>query len=329
MSLTRPAPARVPTTARPLWVTDGGLEADLIHHHGVDLPGSAAFPLLGTTEGRALLTSYYSGFAQVARRTGTGLLLETPTWRANPDWVVALGGSPQDVRRINLESVVFLAGLGEMLLASGALSTAAKTGTSGRQSDDGAFQVRGVIGPKGNGYLPERRPTAEEFADYHSVQAAALCDGGVSWVTAYTLSTLAEAVGVVRAARAHSLKVGICFTVESDGRLPDGSPVAAAVEELWQRSAPDGLLLNCASPSHIVRALEDDGWGRLVTGLRVDASGPSHAELDSSEQLDEGDLQDLVRDFQRLTARLPNLEVVGGCCGSDARHIAELLGVRD
>lgn len=313
----------------PQWVTDGGLETDLIHHHGVDLPGFAAFPLVGTTQGRALLSDYYAGYAEVARRAGAGLLLETPTWRANPDWVVALGGSPSDVRRINLESVVFLAGLGEKLVASGRLPTVPDSAT-GTPSRDGPFQVRGVIGPRGDGYVAQGHTTAEEFADYHSAQAAALCESGASWVTAYTLTTVAEAVGVVQAARANGLRVSISFTLETDGRLPDGTPLAMAVESLWQKSAPDGLLLNCAHPSHIAKALRSNGsWARRVTGLRVNASRQSHAELDSAEQLDEGDLHDLVSQHQRLAARLPNLEIVGGCCGTDVRHVAALWGVAD
>jgi homocysteine S-methyltransferase len=295
----------------------------------VDLPGFAAFPLVGTTQGRALLSDYYAGYAEVARRAGANLLLETPTWRANPDWVVALGGSPRDVRRINLESVVFLAGLGERLLASGRLSTTTESAT-GAPSDEEPFEVRGVIGPRGDGYVAQGNTSAEEFADYHSAQAAALCESGASWVTAYTLTTVAEAVGVVQAARANGLRVSISFTVETDGCLPNGTRLAVAVESLWQRSAPDGLLLNCAHPSHIAKALHGNGgWARRVTGLRVNASRQSHAELDSCERLDEGDLDDLVREHEQLAARLPNLQIVGGCCGTDVRHVAALWGVAD
>ena len=330
MSQARAAKVRARRSTSPRWVTHGGLETELIHHHGVDLPGRAVYPLLRTTQGRALLSDYYAGYAEVARRADAKLLLETPTWRANPDWVVALGGSPDDVRRINLESVVFLAGLGDWLVTSGRLpvGTGSAAG-AGRRPGGLPFEVRGVIGPRRDGYAPAAATaTAEEFAAYHSTQVAAFAESGVRWVTAYTLTTLAEAVGVVLAARAHRLKVGISFTVETDGRLPDGTRLGAAVESLWQRSAPDGLLVNCAHPSHIAQALPgNDGWARRVTGLRVNASRQSHAELDASERLDEGDLRELVREHQRLTARLPNLEVVGGCCGTDVRHVAALWGV--
>lgn len=307
--------------AGPRWLTDGGLETDLIYHHGVDLPGFAAYPLLDEPDGRALLTDYYSSYAEVATRARTRLLLETPTWRANPDWVTELGGQPDDVRRISYESIVFLAGLGEALVTAGALPTDTK-------DDYGAFRVCGVIGPRGDGYVPGQSATAEEFAHYHSAQVAAFEESGTARVTAYTLTTVAEAVGVVQAARSHGVDVGVSFTVETDGRLPDGSALGEAVAQLWDEAAPDRLLINCAHPTHIAQGLHgDDTWTSRVTGLRVNASRQSHAELDAATELDEGDLPDLVATHAQLLARLPNVDVVGGCCGTDVRHVAALWGV--
>lgn len=312
-----------PEPIGPRWVTDGGLETDLIFHHGVELPGFAAYPLLDSTQGRELLSDYYADYAEVARRSGANLLLETPTWRASPDWVTALGGARDDVLRINLESVVFLAGLAEMLVASGALPSPAL-------GDGGSFQVCGVIGPRGDGYVPGAAASSDEFATYHSAQVSAFAESGAAWVTGYTMTTVAEAVGVVRAARSQGIDVGISFTVETDGRLPDGTGLAEAVDSLWQQAVPDGLLLNCAHPSHMAQALrDDDSWAERITGLRVNASRQSHAELDAAQELDEGDIPDLVAEHEHLAARLPNLDIVGGCCGTDARHVAALWGVGD
>lgn len=314
--------APVSGPAGPRWVTDGGLETDLIFHHGVVLPAFAAYPLLDSTEGRNLLAAYYSGYARVARRAGANLLLETPTWRANPDWVTAVGGSRHDVRRINFESIVFLAGLADALTASGEFPTGSGAGAA-------VCQLGGMIGPRGDGYVPGLETTADEFASYHSTQTAAFAESGVGRVTAYTLVTVAEAVGVVQAARSHRLDVGVSFTVETDGRLPDGTPLGHAVQSLWDQAAPDQLLLNCAHPSHLTEALrEDDSWASRVSGLRVNASRQSHAELDAAEHLDAGDIDDLVREHEHLVARLPNLDIVGGCCGTDVRHVAALWGVQ-
>lgn len=313
-------PARI--SKRPRWLTDGGLETDLIHHHGVDLPGFAAYPLLDDPDGRVLLTEYYSRYAEVSRRAGAKLLLETPTWRANPDWVTSLGGKPDDVRRISYESIVFMAALGEALVAAGTLPTDA-------QDDYGAFRVCGVIGPRGDGYVPGPAATSGEYASYHSAQIEAFEESGTLRVTAYTLTTVAEAVGIVQAARAHDVDVGVSFTVETDGRLPDGTTLANAVADLWDQAAPDRLLINCAHPTHIAEGLhDDDSWSSRVTGLRVNASRQSHAELDAAAVLDEGNLPDLIATHEQLLARLPNVDVVGGCCGTDVRHVAALWGVK-
>lgn len=303
------------------WVTDGGLETDLVFHHGVHLPHLAAHPLLDTADGRSLLTDYYLGYAAVAARAGARLLLETPTRRANPHWIAILGGHRDDVRRVNIESIVFLAALGESLLATGVLP-------AGPDDDYGSFRVSGSIGPRGDRTHPDHRGSADELAAYHDQQVTAFAESGAERVTAYTLTTVAEAVGVVRAARAHDLSVSVSFTVETDGRLPDGTPLGEAVAALWEQAAPDGLLVDCAHPSHIARALADDvAWTSRVTGLRVNASRLSHAELDAAEDLDEGDIPELVSEHAQLAARLPRLEVVGGCCGTDVRHVAALWGV--
>lgn len=313
-------------TTGPRWVTDGGLETDLMFHHGVDLPGFAAFPLLETSEGRALLGHYYAGFARVASRAGMGLLLETPTWRAGPDWVVSLGGSRGDVRRINLESVLFMAGLAEVLVAEG-IAPGGKDGFdgSGRGPD---VRVCGVLGPRGDGYVAGDRTSAEEFAAYHSPQIEAFAESGAARITAYTLTTVAEAAGVVLSARSQGIGVAVSFTVETDGRLPDGTPLGDAIGSLRQQAEPDGLLVNCAHPSHVAAALEwGDDWTTHVTGLRVNASRQSHAELDEADELDEGDILDLVSEHEKLAARMPRLDIVGGCCGTDVRHVAALWGV--
>ena len=114
------------------WVTDGGLETDLIFNHGMDLPEFAAFPLVHDAEGAALLGRYYAEYAAVAARAGAGLLLETPTWRANPDWGRILGYDAADLDRINRAAV--------------ALVRAAVDAAGVPHS-----RVSGCVGPRGDG----------------------------------------------------------------------------------------------------------------------------------------------------------------------------------
>ena len=78
-------------------MTDGGLETELIFHDGIDLPCFAAFPLLENPDTRARLRRYYDGYLAIAREHDAGFIVETPTWRANPDWAASLGYSPEQL----------------------------------------------------------------------------------------------------------------------------------------------------------------------------------------------------------------------------------------
>jgi len=299
---------QLPETTRG-WVTDGGLETDLIFHRGLDLPDFASFPLLDDPHGREILEDYYRGYAVVAARAGAGLLLETPTWRANPDWGARLGYDADALARVNRDAVAHLRELA--------------ADVSGEV--DGVLVV-GSVGPRGDGYRAGDLD-ADRYADYHRAQLAAFADAGADLATAYTLTTVAEAAGIVRAARDVGLPVAISFTVETDGRLPDGTDLGAAVEQL-DTATDEGavhLLVNCAHPDHVRHGLDADAaWTRRIAGLRVNSSRLSHAELDEAEDLDEGDLPDLAASSRVVAAALPAVRIVGGCCGTDARHVAAM-----
>jgi S-methylmethionine-dependent homocysteine/selenocysteine methylase len=293
------------------WVTDGGIETDLIFHHGVDLPEFAAYPLLRTDEGRALLRAYYEGYAAVAERTGAGLRLESPTWRANPDWGALLGDDATALDAVNRAAIDFLQGL----------------------ADDWADRVNGIrvvgmLGPRGDGYAAGSAASADEAADYHAAQVASFASAGADEVAVLTLTDAREALGVSRAAAAAGVPLGVAFTVETDGRLPDGSSLGDAIAEVDADTPPAFFMVNCAHPVHIGPALvEAAPWAERIHGVRSNASTQSHAELDEAETLDEGDLDVLVRAHRALEEHLPSLEIVGGCCGTDARHVAALWGV--
>lgn len=294
------------------YVTDGGLETDLIFHHGLDLPEFAAFPLLESDDGRAMLRRYYRAYVEIARAAGAGLLLETPTWRANPEWGERVGYDAARLAWANREAVRLLADLREHE-------------TSGVTS----VLVSGQIGPRGDGYAPEALQSPEEARRYHSAQIEAFAEAGADRVAALTMTHAGEAIGVVRAAGDHGLPVAISFTVETDGRLPDGSTLAEAIAAVDEAAAPEHFLINCAHPEHVLAGADagEASWRDRVAGTRVNASLLSHAELDEATELDEGDLPRLVAAQARLTEALGGLSVLGGCCGTDARHVAALWGV--
>lgn len=291
------------------YVSDGGLETDLIFNHGVELPEFASFPLVESDGGRSLLRAYYDGYAEVARRAAAALTLESPTWRANPDWGARVGYDAAGLDRANAAAVGFLQSLRE------------------QYADLPDVRIIGAVGPRGDGYVAGERTDPDEAAEYHAAQVAALARAGADLVAAYTLTGPEEGIGVVRAARAAGVPVLVGFTVETDGRLPDGTALGDAVSRVDAADPPDGYVVNCAHPTHIAPGLAAGEWLERIVQVNPNASTQSHAELDAAEELDTGDLALLARSYDDLRPLLPGLRVVGGCCGTDARHVAALWGV--
>ncbi len=293
------------------FVTDGGLETDLIFNHGADLPDFAAFPLLDDDGGRGLLADYYDSYAAIAAGAGASLLLETPTWRANPDWGTRLGYDAAALDRVNRAAVDHLQELG-----------------SRWNGDLAAYVVSGQLGPRGDGYRPGAAIDPDEAADYHRPQLASFQAAGADRATVLTLTDPGEAIGISRAAGDVGLPVAIGFTVETDGRLPGGTTLGEAIALVDADAPPAYYVINCAHPTHVARGVDDGAWRDRVHGLRVNASTMSHAELDESEELDAGDPAQLALDVHELRRSLPALSIIGGCCGTDARHVAAMWGVR-
>ena len=291
------------------YVSDGGLETDLTFNRGVDLPEFASFPLVEDDRGRALLRDYYDGYAAVARKADAGLTLESPTWRANPDWGARVGYDAAALDRVNRAAIGFLGQLRDSY------------------TDLEDVRIIGALGPRGDGYVAGEKADPDEAAAYHRGQVEAFAAAGVDVVAAYTITGPEEGIGIARAARQAGVPVLVGFTVETDGRLPDGTPLRDAVALVEAESAPDGFIVNCAHPTHIASALEDGGWLGRIVQVNPNASTLSHAELDAAEELDAGDLGLLSESYDALRARLPGLAVVGGCCGTDTRHVAALWGV--
>lgn len=284
------------------WVTDGGLETDLLFHHRIDLPEFAAFPLVDDPATAQILIDYYRDYADIANAVGVGLLLETPTWRANPDWAHKLGYDVAALDRVNRAAVE--------LVRQAAPETA-------------RARISGVVGPRGDGYVAAGT-SADAAADYHLTQITSFAAAGVDVIHAMTLNEPAEAIGVVRAARSAGLPVGVSFTVQTDGKLSDGTPLGRAVEQVDADAAPDWFGINCAHPTHVLNALDGGAWqGRLRT-FRPNASTLTHEELDAMEVLDEGDRDLLCDSTLDLLAALPSLTTLGGCCGTDSTHVAAL-----
>jgi S-methylmethionine-dependent homocysteine/selenocysteine methylase len=300
--------ASLPHLSDQTFVTDGGMETVLIFRQGIDLPCFAAFPLLEHDRGVDALRAYFEPFVAIARENGVGIVLDAPTWRANADWGAQLGYDAAALDGANRRGVALVEEI-----AAGA--------------DGVDVVVSGAVGPRGDGYVPGELMTSAQAERYHRPQIETFADTAADVVTALTLTYADEAVGIASAAHAAGLPSSISFTVEVDGRLPSGQSLREAVEQVDRETdgAPAYYMVNCAYPTHIAHALVDGGeWRERVRGVRANASNKSHAELDESDQLDDGDPVELAADVATLRPLLPNLNVVGGCCGTDERHIAQL-----
>jgi S-methylmethionine-dependent homocysteine/selenocysteine methylase len=300
--------ATLPHETNELFITDGGLETSLLFQQGVDLPDFAAFPLLDRGAGQAALRRYYEPYLDIAASAGVPLVLDTPTWRASLDWGHRAGYEVDDLAAINGRAVAFVRELASARPAARAV-------------------LNGVIGPRGDGYVVGSLMTPAEAERYHSLQVRAFADAGAELVSAITMTYVEEAIGIARATRTTDLPVVISFTVETDGRLPSGDDLGAAVTAV--DAATDGypayFMVNCAHPSHMAPAFAAGApWLERVMGVRANASRLSHAELDEAEDLDRGEPAELAHDYVSLRQILPQLRVVGGCCGTDHEHIEKI-----
>lgn len=289
------------------WVTDGGLETDLMFNHGLDLPEFASFPLVEDSAGAAILDAYYREYAAIAAAAGAGLLLETPTWRANPDWAQLLGYDATALDRVNQRSVALVR-------------------TTLDHAAEGPNLVSGAVGPRGDGYLAGRTDP-DEAAEYHSSQVRSFAAAGADLVHAMTMTGPAEAIGIVRAARSEGLPVAISFTVETNGLLPDGQRLSEALTQVETTAPADWYGVNCAHPTHLAHALDGGRWQERLRFLRPNASTMSHEELDEMEVLDAGDVDLLTSSTTLTRSQVPSVSVLGGCCGTDSSHVAALWGV--
>ena len=290
-------------------VTDGGMETTLIYHEGIELPAFASFTLLDSDRGRTALRNYYQRYFDIARHHRRGLLLEAPTWRANRDWGAQLGYDGAALADINRRAIALLAQL------------------RADHHDVAPVVISGNLGPRGDGYVATKQMSAREAADYHGEQIATFADTAADLIAAFTINYVEEAIGIVNAARTQHMPAVISFTLETDGRLPSGQALGAAIGEC--DAATGGYaayyMINCAHPSHFDQVLpKDAAWLARIRGLRANASTRSHAELDAATELDAGDPVDLGRRYRALQPLLPNLCVVGGCCGTDHRHVEQI-----
>ncbi|QMU61724.1 MAG: homocysteine S-methyltransferase [Gammaproteobacteria bacterium] len=297
----------LPQLSGDLFLTDGGIETTMLFHEGLDLPHFAAFTLLNEPKGQAALTKYFHNHCAIAAKYKVGFILEAVTWRASLDWAEKLGYSKPGLDEMLHKAVEFLMPFREEY-----------------ENEQSKMVLSGCIGPRGDGYVPGELMSIDEAEDYHSMQIETLSKTSADMLTVLTLNYVDEAIGIARAAKAHNMPAVISFTVETDGKLPTGQSLRDAIEQVETETdqSPIYYKINCAHPSHFENIISTgEPWLDKIRSLRANASSCSHAELDEAEVLDEGNPEELGHQYRQLREYLPNLNVLGGCCGTDHRHI--------
>ncbi len=299
----------LPQLAGDLYLTDAGLETDLIFNRGIDICEFAAHTLLPDPSGRPAVANYLRGFLALARDQEAGFILDSQTWKAHPHWGGDLGETEAELRAANLDSIAFIAGLRDEFAGNAR-----------------PIVLNGVIGPRGDAYAPETAITAREAEAYHATQIGWLVETEVDMVSALTFTQSEEAIGLTRAAQSVEMPVVISFTLETDGCLPTGQPLDEAIEAVDAATGdgPAYYMVNCAHPDHFSHRLKHGAWARRLRGLRCNASRMSHEELDCCETLDDGDPQELAGQYRAIREQIPWLNIFGGCCGSDLRHVTRI-----
>lgn len=277
---------------------------DLIFNRGVQLPGFATFPLVEDVKGQLIIVDQMRDLMNAAAETGLGCILDTLTWMANRDRAAPLGYDADRLAALNRKAVGLMCDLREEAVREDVL-------------------VALCIGPSRDAYAKLEPMSVETARKYHAIQIGSVADAGIDLVNAYTFNQVEEAAGAVLAAKDHGIPIALSLVVETNGCLDNGLGLEEAIDQIdaLTDEAAAYFMVNCAHPDHFSQVLT--GHPRLK-GMAVNASRCSHAELDNATELDDGDPDELAAEVARLVKAYPSFNIVGGCCGSDFRHMKKM-----
>ena len=307
MSLDAPIPAVEPGT---FFLTEGGTETEIMYRHGFELPEFAMFPLLENPKAVVAMRRVISDMLDVAAEFGLSFMLTGLDYRASPDWGAKLGYSPAGLAEANIASIEFLREIAKPY--AGQIPQ---------------LLIGGCIGPRGDAYSLNRKITAEDAEEYHSVQLETLRTAGVDYACAMTFNNIPEAVGVARAAAKIGVPLSISLTLDSSSHLRSGPSLAQAITEIDAQTgeaAPDYYLLNCSHPLEYEPAMEPGDWAKRLRGVRPNASPMDKIALCKLGHIEDGDPVELGQQVQDLTKRYPHMDIFGGCCGTGHNHLREI-----
>ncbi|CAF0971053.1 unnamed protein product [Adineta ricciae] len=300
---------QLPQLSDRFFIISGGLETYLVYQKKMNLPYSATFPVLKSEAGCEVIKDYLSQFAMIAKKYGAGLIFQAVTWRASPDYLKKLGYEIEDLPSIVQQAVDLLVDI-----------------RNEYETETTPIVINASMGPRGDGYNPTTIMSPDEAQTYHSTQINAFSQSKADFITAFTLNYPEEAIGIVRAAKAVNMPIAISFTVSSDGRLPTGQSLKDAIEMVDSVTvkAPIYYMINCAHPNTFEKLLDPkEAWVQRIHGFKSNASKKTHEQLDESKELDDGNPQEFGQCNLALLKKLKHVNILGGCCGTDIRHIEE------
>ena len=289
-------------------LADGGIETRVVFETEVAMdPHVGVAALVGDPKGSPVLRGDYESYVEAAKLHGLPVIIGTPTFRASPNFVrqARLGGD-EAVRKLNADAAATHRGIKE------------------RSGHEPVF-VAGVIGPSGDAYTPEEAFPAREAREYHRLQAKTLAEAGVDFVYAPTFPSVEEALGVALAMGETGKPCGVSFVLGRDGRVLDGMPLHEAIERIDAGASPLFYSISCVHHSVARRALQDapELVTRRLLELKANASAMSTGELVKLDHLEGDDPETFGAGMWGLREDF-GLRVLGGCCGTDERHVRAL-----
>lgn len=292
------------------YLTEGGTETEVLYKWGFELPEFAMFPLLDDPKADDVIRNMFRRYLDVAAEQNTGVLLNGHDYRASPDWGAKLGYSDEGLREMQRRTIQFL---DEM-----------RAEYADRVSD---VYIAACIGPRGDAYGTGGEITADEAEDYHSVQMQNLDGTAADMAVAATFNNVPEAIGVIRAASGVGMPIGVSLTLTPEGRLRSGPTLREAIETVDEATASAAAWFgtNCAHPIEFEDALTDEGpWLDRLRYIRPNAAKMDKIALCSLGHLEDGDPVELGEQMGEIARRLPRADIIGGCCGTDERHLSEI-----
>jgi len=299
-----------PRLENKFYLTEGGSETEILYKWSFELPEFAMFTLLDDPEADNVIRGMFRRYFDVAAEHGTAMLLNGHDYRASPDWGAKLGYSSEDLRNVQHRVIRFLDDL--------------RAEYADRVSD---VYIAACIGPRGDAYGTGGDISADESEDYHSVQLHNLDGTAADMAVAATFNNVPEAIGVIRAANSIGIPIGVSLTLTPEGRLRSGPSLREAIETIDEASGGGAVWFgtNCAHPVEFEPALADAGpWLERLRYIRPNAAKMDKIALCSLGHLEDGDPVELGQQMGEVARRFPRVDILGGCCGTDERHLSQI-----